>query len=157
MYDNPTAGTPPPGPWGSPPPYGYPFPPPPPAAPDQHGRPILPIVSLVVSIIALIGVVGVAGWLVTSESGLFDGGAASTPTGQLIALPKGAALPGPDLAIAVTQVLEEDDSEVTMACPATPRVDQGVVTICHGTIDGDDWAVVVFFEDPGGHFILQPL
>ena len=29
--------------------------------------------------------------------------------------------------------------------------------VCHGAIDGDDWAAVVFFEDRDGVFTLQLL
>jgi hypothetical protein len=31
------------------------------------------------------------------------------------------------------------------------------VTVCHGTISGATWAVVVYFEDAQGRFTLNPL
>ena len=44
-----------------------------------------------------------------------------------------------------------------MDCPDTRKVGQGVVTVCHGQIEGDDWAVIVYFEDELGSFTLNPL
>jgi hypothetical protein len=42
-----------------------------------------------------------------------------------------------------------------LSCPATPSVAQGVVSVCHATIDGDPRAVVVLFEDNAGSFTLD--
>ena len=65
---------------------------------------------------------------------------------------------GGSLSSSISEVIEHDFGHVTaMACPDTPTVKQGVVTVCHGAIDGDDWAAVVFFEDRDGVFSLQLL
>ena len=32
---------------------------------------------------------------------------------------------------------------------------KGVVSVCHGTVDDEDWAVVVFFEDNDGRYTLN--
>ncbi|MET9023468.1 hypothetical protein ABZV93_26195 [Actinopolymorpha sp. NPDC004070] len=42
-------------------------------------------------------------------------------------------------------------------CPDVASVVQGVVAVCHGTISGDQWAVIVYFEDAQGHYTLVPV
>jgi hypothetical protein len=111
----------------------------------------LSIVSLIVSVVALIGVAAVAVFTLGS-------GGSYPLTGQLETAPASAPLSGPQLVEVLTDVIEEDGGEVTqLKCPATPRVDQGVVTVCHGSIDDEDWAIVVYFEDTQGRFTLQPI
>ena len=41
-----------------------------------------------------------------------------------------------------------------ISCPSTPKVAQDVTTVCHGDVDGEEWAFVVFFEDAEGHYTL---
>jgi hypothetical protein len=65
---------------------------------------------------------------------------------------------GDTLARAVSARITQDGGEVSrMDCPETPRVGQGIVTVCHGVISLSDYAVVVYFEDEDGHFTLEPL
>jgi len=146
MYDN--GAVPPPYPASYPAPYGYP---PPPPAPGTTRTGWLPILSLVVSAAALIGVIGLAVFVMSS-------GGSYPLTGELDSAPAGAPLLGPTLVSVITDVIEDDGGEVTgMKCPTTARVDQGVVTVCHGSIDDEDWAVVVYFESSAGRFTLQPI
>ncbi|HEX8972052.1 DUF4333 domain-containing protein [Oryzihumus sp.] len=147
MYDttagagHPTPGWPPaPAPWAP--------------APQRQPGTALAVVSLVASLLALLGVLLIAGFLFLNGSS----GPSGTLTGQVTLSRTGGPLAGRDLSSTVGTVVAHDGGDVTgMRCPATPRVDQGVVTVCHGTISGETWAVVVFFEDPTGRFTLSPL
>jgi Domain of unknown function (DUF4333) len=148
MYEN-AAGPAqyPPGGWAP-----QPWTPPPPAPP----RTGLVVAALVTSIVALGAVILLAGWLAVTGTLFPTGG--STLTGTLPRDPAGAELAGTDLAAAVTDRITEDGGDVSgMKCPDTPTVDQGIVSVCHGSISGDPWAVVVFFEDARGRFLLDPL
>lgn len=79
-------------------------------------------------------------------------------TGTVERVATNGALAGPDLKAAVQARIEDDDGEVTaMTCPDTPRVAQGVVTVCHGSIDRSEWAIVVLFEDDKGAYTLLPI
>jgi hypothetical protein len=88
-----------------------------------------------------------------------DGDTGGGPlTGGVPNLAAGAALRGSVLSAAVTDRIHIDGGDVSdMACPDTPSVDQGVVTVCHGWIDDEKWAVVVYFEDADGTFTLEPI
>ena len=133
--------------------------------PAQPGYPVhgpshptspLALISLIISIVALAGVLGLAAWL--AVSGAFFGPGQGPLTGQLQRLSSGSAVRGADLETELTALIGDDGGEVTdMRCPDTPSVGQGVVTVCHGSISGDPWAVIVFFEDSAGRFTLQPV
>ncbi|EWT00296.1 hypothetical protein N865_16525 [Intrasporangium oryzae NRRL B-24470] len=131
-------------PWTPPAPYV-----PAPRAGSGNG---LAIAALVMSIIALVCVVGMGALAV-----LAGGGPGST-TPMTGTLPSGSTvtpLSGADLSRTVSARIAQDGSTVDeMQCPATPKVAQGVVTVCHGTVDGGDWAVVVYFEDAIGSYTL---
>jgi hypothetical protein len=117
------------------------------------------VASLVMSAAALVGVLLIGAWLLFSGAPL-PGDDATPLTGQIASARPGSALPGAELSDAVRQRVEEDGGggDVSgMACPQTPSVDQGIVTVCHGTISGAAWAVVVYFEDAQGRFTLNPL
>jgi hypothetical protein len=161
MYDNLAPPLPhhPPVLWAAPT-NPYPLPQSPVPAEKSGGR-WLPILSLVLSIVALMVVLGLTAWVAGSGvSSLFGGGGGAevTLSGQVRDTPVGAALPGPTLATAITDVIDHDFGNVTaMTCPDTASVGQGVVTVCHGAIEGDSWAAVVFFENRQGLFTLQLL
>lgn len=131
-----------------------------PPAPPQRPQPsrtafaalIVGVAALLVASVALV-VVLVIGSDPDQDSG---GSGFSAPlTGRLQDAPSGA-LSGSTLQSAVSKVLLEDGASVTqLTCPATPSVTQGVVTVCHATIDTDPWAVVVLFEDTDGSFTLD--
>lgn len=146
MYDN-MAGPPPP-PWYPAPRHNAALP----ALPGQHHPHWVSILSLILSGLALIGVLGVAVWLTLGDT------VPATLTGQVRANASNDPLSGQDLQAAVRDVLERDGGVVTiLTCPDTPRIGQGVVSVCHGTMDGDAWAFVVYLEDDQGHFTLQSL
>lgn len=116
---------------------------------------MLPVVSLVVSALALIGVVGLAAAL--GASGAFGAGGQAPLTGQLSSEPVGT-LRGDALVRDLTGVINDDGGDVSdLRCPDTPSVQQGVVTVCHGTISGGAWAVAVFFDDSQGRFTALPM
>lgn len=136
----------------------------PPAQPDYSVRgpwtspPNSPLawISLVISLVALAGVLGVAAWL--AVSGAFSAPEQGPLTGQLRNTSSGSTIQGADLETELTAIIRADGGEVSeMRCPDTPSVGQGVVTVCHGSISGAPWAVVVYFEDSQGRFTLQPL
>lgn len=128
--------------------------------PEEPPRPsILPVISLVVSLIALIGVATLAIFGVTGGSGpLGDDSLGGTAplTGQL-EVPATGGLPGSALSKVVEKVVIDDGGDVTeLRCPDTPEVKQGAVTVCHGTISTEAWAIVVVFEDTDGNFTAVP-
>lgn len=144
------------GPQGPPPawsPHGW-------ARPEPRPRPsVLPVVAVVLASLALL--LAIAAGVAVMAGG--DGGAGDDEgmgfdvplTGRLESAPR-AALSGPTLQSAVSKVIIEDGGDVTqLTCPATASVAQGVVTVCHATITGDSWAVVVLFEDSDGSFTLD--
>ena len=130
------------------------------AAPSARaGRPAsgLAIVSLILSLLALLGVLAVAGWMFVSGTPL-PGETKSPLSGELQAVPTNRTLEGARLAAAVSATVENNLGEVSnLSCPDIPRVAQGVVTICHGSISGDPWSVVVIFENRDGRFTLLPV
>jgi hypothetical protein len=124
----------------------------------------LTIASFVLSIIAVLGVlllglVMLAGSADLDSTQPDDGTSGSmAPLTGSVSVAAGQSLPGDDLANAVEQRIHADGAaDVQMDCPGTPKVAQGVVTVCHGQIEGDEWAVVVYFEDDLGSFTLNPL
>ena len=111
------------------------------------------IVSLVLSCIAVLGVFVIGGDATGSGTG------SDVPlTGQLSTAPSGQPVTGATLAKDVTARINQDGGDVSrMDCPSTSRIGQGVVTVCHGTVSGSDYAVIVFFEDDSGRFTLNPV
>jgi hypothetical protein len=113
--------------------------------------------SLILALLALLGALTVGGWMFLSGTPLL--GVTNSPlTGKLPAVPTNGALAGASLAPAVSAAVQHDVGKVSdLKCPDTPRVAQGVVTVCHGSISGNQWGVVVFFENRDGQFTLLPL
>jgi hypothetical protein len=160
----PSAPGPPPG-WASPTPMpanptpmgAYPTPGPgaafvPQPVPTRSG---LPVTATVLAATALAGVLGVIVWLIAVGAPLPGDGPGGPLTGQVAV--RGTTLSGADLASAVRQRIRDDGGDPSqMTCPDTPAVYQGVTTVCHGVIDEDDWAIVVFFEDSSGNYTLLP-
>lgn len=147
---------------GPPPPPGassqwYPALPPPPA-PTAHAGRGLAITALVLSAVALLGVLAVAVGLMFAMAPADDGFSSGPLTGQLSTSTHGGGVTGDTLAEAVGDRITQDGGDVSrMDCPETPKVGQGIVTVCHGVISMSDWAVVVYFEDEEGRFTLEPL
>lgn len=122
------------------------------ARPQRNG---LAIAALVISILALLGVIG-----------LFVVGAlaANGPAGPSTAALSGrvttsdGGVSGTDLEQALTQAITDDQGSVDqILCPPRSKVGQGLVTVCHGSVDGGGWTGVVVFEDDSGQFILDEL
>ncbi len=149
--------------YGSPQPGASQWFPAPPAPPESRGGRGLAITALVLSVIALLGVLAsgvlVLGSGMTAMSAPDGAGGSGWPlTGQLSASTVGSPLTGDTLAEVISARLNQDFGDVSrMNCPATPKVGQGVVTVCRGVIDSMDYSVVVFFEDQDGHFTLLPV
>lgn len=141
----------------------YPAPGAPQASPEGRGGRGLAITALVLSVIALLGVLAssalVVGFGMFAMSEPDGAGGSGWPlTGQLSASAAGSPLTGDTLAKVISARLNQDFGDVSrMDCPGTPKVGQGVVTVCRGVINSSDYAVVVFFEDQDGHFTLLPV
>ena len=131
-----------------PPPWGPHAPPAPPAVP---GLTVLAVVLAGLALLlALVAVVVVA---VSSA-----GGARGPLTGRVGEVRPGSVLAGAALSAEVTRLVEDDGGEVgRITCPDTAAVGPGVVSVCHGSISGEEWAVVVFFEDEAGSITLLPI
>jgi len=83
------------------------------------------------------------------------GGSGYGPTQGTVAPSAGRSLDGPVLAAELErQVSDEGGDPDGITCPATAEVAQDVTTVCHGQVDGDEWAFVVFFEDATGRYTL---
>lgn len=114
----------------------------------------LALAGVVLGGAALLGVLllGVLG-LVTS---LDPGGSGSWgPTRGTVAPSSGSSLDGASLAAEIERrITDEGGAPEGITCPSTPKVAQDVTTVCHGDVDGDEWAFVVFFEDTEGRYTL---
>jgi hypothetical protein len=149
----PTASQPPPS-WPAMPAY--------PTTPNRGPSLGLAIAALVISVVALIGVgvVGLAsfafvgmGLPMPDDAEMVGGGPL---TGKVSAAAAGATLAGVELSHAVTDLLEKDGAWVeNVTCPDVPMVDQGVVTVCHGSMFDEESAFVVYFEGSQGQFTLD--
>lgn len=132
-----------------------------PPAPDT-GRLRLPVVSLIVAAAALVAVlvlavVGFAAMfaLAADVEDSSSGGGSIPVTGQLDQAPTGP-LTGAVLVGELTATLKDGGSTVKdLRCPDTPSVRQGVVTVCHGTVDDESWALTVFFENTDGAYTVD--
>ena len=125
-----------------------------PSARDGRSGLGLAIASLVFSLLALLAVLAVGAWLFVSGAPI-PGETKSPLTGRLPAVLTNGTLPGASLATAVSATLQRNGEEVSnVTCADTPRVAQGVVTVCHGSSSGDPWGGVVVFENRDGQFTL---
>jgi hypothetical protein len=128
----------------------------PPAAPHQPLAPAprggngLAITAIVLSGLALLSVLAMAAFLVIGSA---TGGGSSALTGEVTVVDKGAS--HSDLQAALVSAIEDDGGSVDeIVCPDRSQVGQGLVTVCHGSVDGFDWTGVVVFEDDKGTFIV---
>lgn len=116
-------------------------------APRQRNG--LAITAIVLSGLALLSVLAMAAFL------FFGPGGSGTwvLSGQVTPIDKGVT----DVALqeALGRVIEDDGGSVDeLECPVRSQVGQGLVTVCHGSVDGWDWTGVVVFEDDAGAFIV---
>jgi hypothetical protein len=124
---------------------------------------VIAVISLIVSGLALLAVFGMA--LSTfggpaGPAGLVGPAGPDAPmaplTGKVPGVSRSMSLSADRLSSAVSVRMEDDGwfvDEVT--CPATPKVAQGVVSVCHATMDDGEWAVIVYFEDEQGTYTLN--
>ena len=117
-----------------------------PYAPVRERRSGMAVASLVMSAAALVGVLLIGGRLFFSGAPL-PGDDAAPLTGR--SPPPAPAARSPVRSCRTRSGSgSEDGGDVSgMACPQTPSVGQGVVTVCHGSNQRSTWAVVVYFED----------
>ena len=131
--------------WSQPvmPPYGAP--------PRQRNG--LAVAAVAMSAVALLVSLGIAAFIAI---GVASGGS-GVLTGTVA--PSGGAFANDVLVPALTSVIEDDGGSVgKITCPGSSAVGQGLVTVCHGSVDGfDDWTGIVVFEDSSGTFSLQEL
>ena len=114
----------------------------------------LAVVSLLFSLLALLAVLAAGAWMFVAGIPL-PGETKSPLTGRLPAVPTNGVLPGASLAAAVSDTLQRNGEDVSnVTCADTPRVAQGVVTVCHGSSSGDPWGGVVVFENRDAQFTL---
>jgi hypothetical protein len=150
----------PPGPQPQAPQFGQPVPQatyggsgpmwaPQPLAPAPKGGNGLAITAIVLSGLALLSVLAMAAFIFVGSGG--PGG--WVLSGKVTVVDKGVA----DIALqdALTAAIEDDGGSVErLECPLRSQAGQGLVTVCHGSVDGWDWTGVVVFEDDDGTFIV---
>jgi len=114
----------------------------------------LAIAGVALAGVALLGVLLLAVFvLATSPDPGGSGGWG--PTRGTVAPSSGSSLDGPSLAAEIErQVTDEGGAPEGITCPSTPKGAQDVTTVCHGDVDGEEWAFVVFFEDAEGRYTL---
>ncbi|GAA4712710.1 hypothetical protein GCM10025782_06000 [Pedococcus ginsenosidimutans] len=112
----------------------------------------LAVTAIVMSAVALLASLGVVAFIAVGVAG----GGSGVLTGQVA--PAGGAVSSGVLVPALTTVIEDDGGSVEqVSCPDSSAVGQGLVTVCHGSVDGFDWTGIVVFEDSSGTFTLQEL
>jgi hypothetical protein len=127
-----------------------PYPPHQPFPPAPKGGNGLAITAIVLSGLALLTVLAMAVFLFV---GGMMGGSGYALTGEVTVVDKGASYS--DLQDALTAVVEDDGGSVDeIVCPERSQVGQGLVTVCHGSVDGFDWTGIVVFEDDEGSFVV---
>lgn len=98
------------------------------------------------------------GFVTSSMGGFPDGPGLEGTAPQVVA---GQPYPGRLLQDEVSRVLGAGfgggfcGAVTSVACPATPAVVAGAVTLCQGVVDGSSWSYRVTFEDGMGHFTLD--
>ena len=122
----------------------------PPFTPAPKGGNGLAITAILLSGLALLGVLAMAVFFFV---GPMMAGGGYVLTGEVTVVDKGASYS--DLQDALVAAIEDDGGSVDeIVCPERSQVGQGLVTVCHGSVDGFDWTGVVVFEDDEGSFIV---
>jgi hypothetical protein len=121
-----------------------------PFAPAPQGGKGLAIAAIVLSALALLGVLAMAAFFFL---GPFAGGSHYVLYGEVGAT--SGTVSDAVLRDAITAALEDEGSTADeLTCPAESKVGQGLVTVCHGSVDGFDWTGIVVFEDADGTFVV---
>jgi hypothetical protein len=108
----------------------------------------LAVTAIVLSGLALLSVLAMAAFIF-----LAPGGSGWVLSGEVTPIDKGVT----DVALqdSLVSLIEDDGGSVDeIECPPRSQVGQGLVTVCHGSVDGWDWTGVVVFEDDDGTFIV---
>ena len=125
------------------PPYGAP--------PRQRNG--LAIAAIAISVVSLLASLGVVGFIAVSTSAA---GPSWVLQGEV--RPAGSAVSAADLESALTKLVEDDGGSVDeIVCPGSSAVGQGLVAVCHGSVDGFDWTGLVVFEDESGTSTVNQL
>lgn len=130
--------------WSQPvmPPYGAP--------PRQRNG--LAIAAIAISVVSLLASLGVVGFIAVSSAA----GPSWVLQGEV--RPAGSAVSAADLESALTKLVEDDGGSVDeIVCPGSSAVGQGLVAVCHGSVDGFDWTGLVVSEDESGTFTVNQL
>jgi hypothetical protein len=130
--------------WSQPgmPPYGAP--------PRQRNG--LAIAAIAISVLSLLASLGVVAFIAVSSAA----GPSWVLQGEV--RPSGSAVSAGELESALTQLVEDDGGAVDeITCPGSSAVGQGLVAVCHGSVDGFDWTGLVVFEDESGTFTVNQL
>lgn len=124
--------------------------PPQPYTPAPRGGNGLAVTAIVLSGLALLSVLAMAAFLFLGPLG---GGAHYVLYGEVHTT--GGVATDADLQDAITAALEDEGSSAEdLTCPGESKVGQGLVTVCHGSVDGFDWTGIVVFEDEDGTFVV---
>ena len=122
-----------------------------PYAPAPKGGNGLAIAAIVISGLALLSVLAMAAFFFVGP--ILGGGSGYVLSGEVTVVDKGASYSA--LQDALVAAIEDDGGSVDeIVCPERSQVGQGLVTVCHGSVDGFDWTGVVVFEDEDGTFIV---
>ena len=145
--------------YAAPAPSGAPHQPFAPGAPGAPHQPFVPapkggnglaITAIVLSGLALLGVLAMAAFFFVAATA---GSGGYVLSGEVTVIDKGAS--DGDLQQSLITAIEDDGGSVDeLSCPLRSQVGQGLVTVCHGSVDGFDWTGVVVFEDDKGSFIV---
>lgn len=121
-----------------------------PFAPAPKSGNGLAIAAIVLGSLALLGVLALALFM---SLGPLLGPSSYVLSGKVTTIDKGAS--DGDLQESLTVAIKGDGGQVAQIhCPLRSQVGQGLVTVCHGSVDGLDWTGVVVFEDDAGSFIV---
>ena len=109
----------------------------------------LAVTAIVLSGLALVSVLAMAAFIFLAPGG--SGG--WVLSGEVTPIDNGVT----DVALrdSLVSLIEDDGGSVDeIECPPRSQVGQGLVTVCHGSVDGWAWTGVVVFEDDDGTFIV---
>ena len=119
------------------------------AFPAQKQGNGLAITAVILSGLALVGVLALAVFLFVGPGS----GSGLVLTGEVTPVDSGVV--AGSLEKELTRVIEDDGGSVDeLHCPERSQVGQGLVTVCHGSVDGLDWTGIVVFEEADGRFVL---
>lgn len=112
----------------------------------------LAVAAIAISVVALLATLGMAAFIAVGTMA----GPSWVLSGEV--RPTGSSVSAADLESALTTLIEDDGSAVgEIVCPGSSAVGQGLVAVCHGSVDDVDWTGIVVFEDESGTFTVNQL